>query len=109
MVEAEAHGFYSYLQLQKRFTPPIVQAYRKDLAQFFGFLQSELNEPSVGSVTHQHIRGFLAQLMSEKMAASSVNRKLSAIRSFYKWLLRTGQVETDPAQKVTGPKTPKKL
>ena len=109
MVEAAAHGFYSYLQLQKRFSPHTVEAYRKDLRQFFEFLKAELPDPSPQSVTHQHIRGFLAQLMSDKMAPSSVNRKLSAIRSFFGWLLRTGQVTVNPASKINGPKTPKRL
>lgn len=109
MVESAADGFFSYLQNQKRFSPLTVDAYRNDLGQFFRYLGSLPGDPNLPAVTHQHIRGFLAALMSDKMSPSSVNRKLSAIRSFFRWLLRTEQITADPSQKVTGPKMPKKL
>lgn len=109
MVESAADGFLSYLQLQKRFSPLTIEAYRNDLKQFYGFLNGQPEPVDLEGVSHQHIRAFLAGLISDKMSASSVNRKLSAIRSFFRWLLRTGQVSSDPSQKVTGPKMPRKL
>jgi integrase/recombinase XerC len=109
MVEEAAHGFFSYLQLQKRFSSLTISAYKNDLDQFHAFLAGEIRNPSFLTVTHHHIRGFLAQLMLEKNSAATVNRKLSAIRSFFRWLLRTGRITTNPAQKVTGPKLSKRL
>ncbi len=109
MVEETANGFYSYLQKQKRFSELTINAYKNDLSQFFGFLNSELHGFTLQSINHHHIRGFLAQLMLQKNAPSTVNRKLSAVRSFFKWLQKTGQVGSNPAGRVTGPKKAKRL
>jgi|SRR5688572_6325287 len=109
MVEEAANGFYSYLQLQKRFSSLTVNAYKRDLTQFAGFLHSEVRNYTLKGLTHHHVRGFLAQLMLQKRSPATVNRKLSALKSFFKWLLKTGQVEVNPAQKINGPKRGKRL
>src|SRR5262245_2126459 len=104
MVDEAVHGLYSYLQLQKRFSTLTISANKTDLYHLQEFLSGELKAPSLLTVTHHRIRRFLAQLMLEIHAAATVNRKLSSIRSLYRWLLKTGQITNNPAQKVTGPK-----
>lgn len=109
MVKEAAAGFYSYLQLQRRFSSLTVGAYQKDLDQFFNHLQQEAGSLPAESIKSYHIRGFLASLMAEKMASSTVNRKLSAIKSFFRWLYSTGRVPANPASGINGPKRAKRL
>lgn len=109
MFDKEADDFISYLNLQKRASPLTAQSYQSDLHQFFNFLQDEDPSISLNDITYQHIRGFVAQHMQNGEAATSVKRKLSALRSFFKYLLKNQIISSNPAQKVTGPKTPKKL
>jgi integrase/recombinase XerC len=109
MVENAVHGFFSYLNLQRRFSPLTANSYRSDLLQFFSFLDSEIHGWTLETVTHHHIRSYIAHLMDGGIMASSVNRKISAFRSFFRYLVRSGQLAHNPAQKIKGPKAPKKL
>lgn len=109
MIESAANGFYDYLSLQKRYSPLTVSSYQNDLSQFFKFLQQEDASASLNEVNHHHIRAFVAGLMDEGLSAVSVNRKLSALRSFFKYLLKNGEVGVNPTLKVTAPKKPKRL
>jgi integrase/recombinase XerC len=109
MVEGALTGFYSYLNLQKRFSPLTLKSYQIDLLQFFNFLNSEVKINNFNSIQHHHIRGFVAQLMQNGLSPVSVNRKLSTLKSFFKYLLKSGEVQSNPAAKVIGPKNPKRL
>jgi len=109
MVEGAVNGFYTYLNLQKRFSPLTLKSYQTDLNQFISFLESEIKFNHFNLIQHHHIRGFIAQLMQNGISPISVNRKLSSLKSFFKYLLKSGQIEVNPAQKVIGPKKPKRL
>jgi integrase/recombinase XerC len=109
MLESALQGYISYLNLQKRFSPLTSGSYQSDLLQFFRYLRTEENITRLSGVTHRHIRAFIATLMEEGMSPVSVNRKLSALKSFFRYLLRTGLVAENPASRVQGPKSPKKL
>ncbi|MDX2171517.1 MAG: tyrosine-type recombinase/integrase [Bacteroidota bacterium] len=109
MIEKYKIDFISYLTLQKRVSPLTVQSYQSDLSQFFKFIDSELGSVNLKSISHQHARGFIAHLMDNGISARSVNRKLSTLKSFFKYLLKQGEIESNPITKVQGPKTPKKL
>jgi len=109
MIEKHVEDFISYLTLQKRVSPLTAQSYQSDLNQFFKFLQSELNSVDLTSITHQHARGFIAHLMDNKISPRSVNRKLSTLKSFFKYLVKQGEIPNNPITKVQGPKVAKKL
>ncbi len=109
MIEKHVSNYTSYLTLQKRVSPLTVQSYQLDLSQFFKFLQSELNSVDLTTITHQHARGFIAHLMDNKISPRSVNRKLSTLKSFFKYLLKQGEIPNNPITKVQGPKVAKKL
>jgi integrase/recombinase XerC len=109
MVERVANDFLSYLNLQKRFSPLTVKSYRTDLEQFFAFLNEELADQALEGITHHHIRYYISDLMEKGISATSVNRKISALRSFFKYLLKTEVLSVNPTQKVRGPKTPRRL
>jgi integrase/recombinase XerC len=109
MVNSAVDGFLSYLNLQKRFSPLTVLNYGSDLNQFFLFLDDELPRYELSDISYQHVRSFVASMMDKGIAASSVNRKLSALKSFFRYLVRKDVVQENPAQRVPGPRTPKKL
>lgn len=109
MIEKHTIDFISYLTLQKRVSHLTVQSYQSDLSQFFKFLDSEVGSLSLDTISHQHARAFIAHLMDNGISARSVNRKLSTLKSFFKYLLKQGEIPNNPITKVQGPKTPKKL
>ncbi len=109
MREAAVKDFISYLSLQKRASPLTVKNYALDLKEFFGFLDSEIPDLKLSEITHQHARGFMAHLMDKMQSPRSVNRKLSTLKSFFKYLVRSHVLTINPMQKVQGPKVAKKL
>ncbi|WP_317898172.1 tyrosine-type recombinase/integrase [Aurantibacillus circumpalustris] len=109
MVEGAVNGFLSYLNLQKRFSPLTSKNYEADLKQFFSFLDKEIMSYSLSTISFQYVRSFIASLMDNGISARSVNRKISTLKSFFKYLLKNGLVDVNPTQKIQGPKTPKRL
>ena len=102
-------SFLNYLKLERNYSDKTILSYGKDLEQFEKFLKKLDEKIKLETVVADLIRSWVIDLMDEKMAASSVNRKLSSLRSFYRYLLRKGLVQVDPVQKVIGPKKKKPL
>lgn len=109
MLTTELSNFLNYLFKQKRVSKHTKISYENDLTQFFEFLTREIVINNLEEISHQHIRGFLAHLMDKKYDAKSVNRKLSALKSYFKFLHKQGLVAANVAMRVQGPKTKKKL
>ena len=102
------NDFESYLVSEKRFSEHTVTAYKKDLEQFADFaLIDSMN--SLKEVNHQLVRGWIVNLIENKTTNRSVNRKLSTLRTFFKWLVKNSLIEADPMVKVKGPKSEKRL
>jgi integrase/recombinase XerC len=97
--------FLRYLKTEKNVSPNTERGYLSDLEQLFDFL----GETDLSVVDHQVLRQFLAHLMKLKVRKSSIARKLSAIRSFFKYLNREGVLTTDPARLVATPRQEKRL
>ncbi len=97
--------FLQHLRTEKNVSLHTERSYRSDLGQLAGFLGDR--DPAV--ITHQDLRQFLAHLISRKTGKSSLARKLSAIRSFFKFLHRQGLVTSDPARLIATPKQDKRL
>jgi integrase/recombinase XerC len=109
MMEEFITSFIQYLTFEKQFSTHTISAYRVDLMQFSQYiqLQYETNHPRF--INHQMIRSWLVQLMHEKVSARSVNRKLSSLKSFYRFLMKEKVVSNNPLSKVQPPKTSKRL
>ena len=99
--------FIRYLQFEKRFSPNTVTAYKNDLDQFSQFLVSFQTE--LLNVTHQHVRTWSVSLMDDGIEARTINRKISSLRSFYKFLQREDLIGNSPMIYVRAPKIPKRL
>ncbi|WP_363245154.1 tyrosine-type recombinase/integrase [Daejeonella sp.] len=95
------------MQFEKRFSPNTVIAYKKDLYQFSEFINSI--EPDLLSISHQQVRTWIVSLMDNGIEPKSINRKISSLRSFYKFLQREGLINSSPMLHVKAPKIPKRL
>lgn len=102
------NGFLTYLQHEKRYSPHTILAYRKDLLQFEAFLAEDF-EFNVLEVKATHVRSFVVSLSDQKISASAIGRKISTLRSFYKYLLREQQLTANPMLLLKAPKVPKRL
>ncbi|MEI7897145.1 MAG: tyrosine-type recombinase/integrase [bacterium] len=101
--------FLAYLQYEKRYSDHTVTAYRTDLDQFHEYLQTQYNTINITEVTHPIIRSWLVELMENHVTSRTVTRKLTTLRSFFKYLVRESVLVVNPMQKITSPKISKKL
>lgn len=102
-------SFLKFLRFEKNYSDKTIVSYGTDLSKFeeyFKKLDENLDFPAVDA---DIIRGWVLSLMEDGYTATSVNRKLSSLRSFYHYLLRQGVVSVDPLLKVTGLKKKKPL
>jgi integrase/recombinase XerC len=108
-MEKEITQFIQYLATERNVSPHTIAAYASDLAQFREFVRRERGEGAgAGAVDHLLIRRFMA-LLHKDHQKSSIGRKLAAVRAFFKYLVREGMVEKNPAELVSTPKKEKRL
>jgi integrase/recombinase XerC len=103
------NSFLDFLKTEKRYSQHTVAAYRTDLAQFQAYLAQTYEESDLTKGTHPMIRSWILTLMENGVEAKSVNRKLAALRTFFKYLLRNKKLELNPMLKIVAPKIRKKL
>lgn len=102
-------SFLDYLQYERIYSEKTFKAYKEDLRQFEEFAREEIGDSAPTEVKAELVREWIVSLMDKGYTSTSINRKLSALRSFYKFLLRKGEVTVNPLQKITGPKNKKPL
>ncbi len=102
-------AFRDYLELEKKCSAHTVRAYLDDLQAFCDFLEGEFGSSDPVSVTYQQIRGWIVAMVESGMGNSSVNRKVSSLKSFYKFLVKSRQLEASPLLKHKALRTPKVL
>ena len=93
-------SFLKYLEFQKRYSKHTLSSYLNDLSQFKSFLQESLTPVSPEQAEHHHVRGWLIQMVEEGKAPTSINRKIAALRSCYKYAVRNQLLHADPTSKV---------
>lgn len=110
MDEVLVDSFLNYLKATKTESENTIKAYAGDLLQFLEYLkQKKISEPMLKNISHLDIRGFLAYLQKQDMSKRTIARKLSALRTFFKYLMIEGIVEENIAKSVSSPKPSKKL
>ena len=102
-------SFLDYLQYERNYSEETIKSYREDLRQFEEFAREEIGDSAPSEVKAELVREWIVSLMDRGYTSTSINRKLSSLRSFYKFLLRKGKVAVNPLQKITGPKNKKPL
>ncbi len=102
------NNFLTYLQGERGLSARTIKAYHRDLDQLLRFLATEQISQAT-QVTQHHIRALIAQQHRRGLGGKSLQRMLSAIRSFYRWMLREGIARNNPATQVRAPKNPRHL
>ena len=102
-------GFLDYLSHERAYSPHTVTSYENDLRAFEAYLEQTENGLDVVDADADLVRGWAMELVASGMKATTVNRKLSSLRTFYKYLLKKGEIGVSPMQGVGGPKKAKPL
>ncbi|MCK4661939.1 MAG: tyrosine recombinase XerC [Bacteroidales bacterium] len=102
-------SFIRYLQFEKRYSKHTVKSYKNDIDQFESFCIIETGKFNPKTTSHKTIRLWIVKLIEQGISSRSVNRKISTLKTFYKFLLREGIVNINPLDKVLTPKIAKKL
>jgi integrase/recombinase XerC len=101
--------FLDYLKFEKRYSQHTLISYQNDLEQFFAYLASQFDAPPVEQVTAMYVRSWLAELKEEGISSKTINRKISSLRSFFKYQMKTGLLQQTPMTTVTAPRVSKRL
>lgn len=105
----EVEKFLEYLTYEKRYSKHTVIAYENDLAQFTSFLVKDYEVEDLNEVNSGMVRTWLVSLMESGVSSRSVNRKITALKSFFKYALRSSWIKFNPMLKITSPKVSKRL
>lgn len=101
--------FIDFLKFEKRYSPHTLTSYQTDLVSFFDFVVMKFGETSLPQLTHTYVRSWLASLKDEGLSAKSINRKISTLKTFFKFQIKAGVINQTPMVKVVAPKAEKRL
>lgn len=101
--------FIDYLLLEKNYSALTVKAYQSDLDAFLCFILKEYDTQFITSVNYSQIRSWIVLMVESKISNRSINRKISALNTYYKFLLKIGDIEQNPLAKHKALKTSKKI
>jgi len=102
-------AFRDYLQMEKKYSPHTVNAYLNDINFFESFNKNQFHQENIDQVNYNQIRSWIVSLIGDNISNVSVNRKIASLKAFYKFLLKTKQIEVSPLLKHKALKTPKTL
>ncbi len=102
-------GFLNYLQFQKRYSQHTIISYKTDLMAFFDFCETAFLATAVTEIKSTYIRSWLASLKEADIASKSINRKISTLKSFFKYQLKQQLIEASPMGTIISPKVKKRL
>jgi len=101
--------FIEYLKYEKRYSTHTITSYTTDLNDFYNYMGTQFGKTPLVRIDHNYIRSWIAGLKENGMTAKSINRKISCLKSFFKYQLRMGHIKTSPMVKVISPKISKRL
>ena len=102
-------AFREYLQLEKNYSPHTVLAYWNDIVSFESFNSLHFDQHDIDQANYSQIRSWIVSLVDAHVSNVSVNRKMASLKAYYKFLLKTKQIEASPLLKHKSLKTPKKI
>ncbi|MBI1344036.1 MAG: tyrosine-type recombinase/integrase [Terrimonas sp.] len=105
----EVQSFLEYLKFEKRYSQHTLRSYQDDLDQCFLFVNQHFGETPLSEISHSYIRSWLAFLKDNKLTSKSINRKISSLKSFFKFCLRNELLGQSPMGKIIAPKISKRL
>ncbi|WP_286760681.1 tyrosine-type recombinase/integrase [Salegentibacter sp. UBA1130] len=101
--------FLDYLQLEKKYSPNTLTAYKTDLESFSEFILFEFEEKDLSKVHYSQIRNWIVSLVDQGVSNRSINRKISSLKAYYRFLQKTGDIEFSPLAKHKALKTASKI
>jgi integrase/recombinase XerC len=101
--------FLDYLKFEKRFSQHTITSYQTDLVSFFDYLVTQYGTIGLPDISHIYIRSWLASLKEAEISSKSINRKISTLRSFFKYQVKRSFLEQTPMTKIIAPKAEKRL
>ena len=101
----EFSSFLDYLQLEKKYSQKTIIAYKNDLKSFQDFNHSKFDQKNIKGVNYSQIRSWIVSLVADKISNTSINRKISSLNSYYKFLLKTGDIKINPLSEHKALKT----
>ncbi len=101
--------FIEHLSVEKKYSDYTLIAYKTDLLQFFEFCNEKLEINDVDNVVYNHVRSWIITLVEEKQSNRSINRKISSLKSYYKFLLKIGEIKKSPLATHKALKTSKRI
>jgi len=105
----EKEAFLNYLRFEKRYSQHTIISYQNDLEQFLSSIIADFDAPRLKDINAAMVRTWLAGLMNKKLTAKSINRKISTLKSFFKFLMKEGVIDTTPMSIINSPKISKRL
>jgi integrase/recombinase XerC len=102
-------SFLEYLVLERKYSKHTVTAYKKDISSFFVFCADEYETENLKDVNYSQIRSWIVKLVDDRISNNSINRKVSSLKSFYKFLQKTEQIKSNPLVKHKSLKVAKKV
>jgi len=102
-------AFRDYLQMEKKYSPHTINAYLNDISFFESFNKNQFYQENIEQANYSQIRAWIVSLVDDDISNVSVNRKIASLKAFYKFLLKTKQIEVSPLLKHKALKTPKTL
>jgi integrase/recombinase XerC len=105
----QAQAFLDYIKFEKRYSQHTLISYEADLTQFFQFLITQYDAPVLTKITSGFVRSWLAEMRSQKISAKTLNRKISTLKSFFKYQMKVGVIKQTPMTTIIAPKISKRL
>jgi len=102
-------SFISYLAFEKKYSPHTIKAYKKDIKEFVAFCETEYQIKTIDHVEYGMIRSWIVALVDRGISNRSVNRKITSLKSYFKFLLKVEKIETNPLAKHKALKMAKKV
>ncbi len=102
-------AFISYLALEKNYSGHTIRAYERDIGEFSEFCKENYSQNSINDVAYPLIRSWIVSLSKKDVSNRSINRKISSLRAYYKFLMKVGEISASPLAKHRALKTSKKI
>jgi len=102
-------GFKEHLKNEKQFSSHTIQAYINDLSSLKSHIDDNYDDLELNEIDHYQVRSWIADLSAQGLMHKSINRKLSTLKTFYKYLIKIGEIDYSPMQKLKSLKTPKNI
>jgi integrase/recombinase XerC len=109
ILSSEISAFTDHLKFEKRYSVHTVRSYHDDLIQFSEYLFYAFNTMEVDDISPSIVRSWLATLKNEGLTSRSITRKISTLKSFFKFIIRSGRLKKNPLAGIVSPKISKRL